>query len=32
MIIWKEEYTMGIQHIDEQHKKLFEIAGRIYVS
>lgn len=30
MIAWKDEYTMGIPHIDEQHKKLFEIAGRIY--
>lgn len=30
MIAWKEEYTVGISLIDEQHKKLFEIAGRIY--
>lgn len=30
MIAWKEEYTLGIPHIDEQHKKLFEIAGSIY--
>jgi hemerythrin len=30
MITWKDEYTMGVEHIDEQHQKLFEIAGRIY--
>lgn len=30
MIKWKEEYTMGVEHIDEQHRKLFEIAGRAY--
>lgn len=30
MIKWKEEYTIGVEHIDEQHRKLFEIAGRAY--
>lgn len=30
MIKWKDEYTMGIQSIDDQHKELFEIANRIY--
>lgn len=30
MIKWKEEYTIGVEHIDEQHKKLFEIAGKAY--
>lgn len=30
MINWKEEYAVGVKDIDEQHKKLFEIAGRIY--
>ncbi len=27
MIEWKEEYAIGISIIDEQHKKLFEIAS-----
>lgn len=30
MIIWKEEYSLGIEKIDEQHKMLFDIAGRAY--
>ncbi|EHJ00735.1 hemerythrin-like metal-binding protein [Clostridium sp. DL-VIII] len=30
MIKWKEEYALGINHIDEQHEKLFEIAERAY--
>lgn len=30
MKYWKEEYRIGVAEIDEQHKKLFEIAGRIY--
>lgn len=30
MIEWKDEYALGIESIDEQHKKLFEIADRIY--
>lgn len=30
MIKWKEEYALGIDHIDEQHEKLFEIAERAY--
>lgn len=30
MITWKEEYLIGVAEIDEQHQKLFEIAGRIY--
>lgn len=30
MIKWKEEYMLGVEHIDEQHKKLFDIAGRAY--
>ena len=30
MIEWKEEYRLGIDSIDEQHQKLFEIAGRAY--
>ena len=30
MIAWKEEYRIGVEAIDEQHKKLFEIANRAY--
>ncbi|SHG82597.1 hemerythrin [Thermosyntropha lipolytica DSM 11003] len=30
MINWKEDYTIGVEHIDEQHRRLFEIAGRAY--
>lgn len=30
MIKWKETYNIGINNIDEQHKKLFEIANRAY--
>ena len=30
MIQWKDEYAIGIEAIDDQHKQLFEIAGRIY--
>lgn len=30
MIKWKEEYSLGIELIDEQHEKLFEIANRAY--
>lgn len=30
MFEWKEEYSVGIQSIDEQHKKLFEIGNRAY--
>lgn len=30
MIEWKEEYAIGIKEIDEQHEKLFEIAGRMF--
>ena len=30
MIQWKESYRLGIEEIDEQHKKLFEIANRAY--
>lgn len=26
MMEWKNEYKVGIQKIDEQHKKLFDIA------
>ncbi|MFL0250741.1 bacteriohemerythrin [Clostridium neuense] len=30
MIEWNEEYVIGIEKIDEQHKKLFEIANEAY--
>jgi hemerythrin len=30
MFEWKNEYETGIEHIDEQHKKLFEIGNRLY--
>lgn len=30
MIQWKDDYRIGIQQIDEQHEKLFEIANRAY--
>ena len=30
MIQWKESYRLVIEEIDEQHKKLFEIANRAY--
>lgn len=30
MIKWKDEYSIGVEFIDEQHKKLFEIANRAY--
>lgn len=30
MIQWKDDYKIGIQQIDEQHEKLFEIANRAY--
>jgi hemerythrin len=31
MFQWKADYVLGVQLIDEQHKKLFEIAGRAYM-
>lgn len=30
MIKWKEEYSVGIELIDNQHKRLFEIADKAY--
>ncbi|MBP2644657.1 MAG: hypothetical protein H6Q75_97, partial [Firmicutes bacterium] len=30
MILWKEEFRIGIPVIDEQHQKLLEIANRAY--
>jgi hemerythrin len=30
MFKWKQDYVLGIEVIDEQHKKLFEIGERAY--
>lgn len=30
MFEWKNEYSVGVKEIDEQHRKLFEIGGRAY--
>lgn len=30
MLKWKDDYLIGIEAIDNQHKKLFEIAERAY--
>lgn len=30
MINWKEEYRIGVKLIDEQHKKLFELANKAF--
>lgn len=30
MIKWKDNYSIGVSRIDEQHQKLFEIANRAY--
>jgi len=30
MIKWKDEYSIGVECVDEQHKELFEIANRSY--
>ncbi|NPV91338.1 MAG: hemerythrin family protein [Firmicutes bacterium] len=30
MIKWKEEYKVGVEEIDKQHQKLFEIANRAF--
>lgn len=27
---WKDRYNLGIEEIDKQHKKLFEIGARVY--
>lgn len=28
-MMWKESYRLGVEHIDAQHKKLFETAGEL---
>lgn len=30
MIKWREDYSIGVESIDQQHKHLIEIAGRVY--
>ncbi len=30
MVKWQDEYCLGVESIDEQHKELFNIANRIY--
>lgn len=29
MVTWKDEYSIGVAELDEQHKKLFEIVNSI---
>ena len=31
MVVWKEDYGIGIAAIDAQHQKLFEITNEIYM-
>ena len=31
MFNWKEDYVLGVELIDNQHRKLFEIANKAYV-
>jgi hemerythrin len=30
MLVWKDEYSVGVELIDNQHKHLFEIGNKIY--
>ncbi|NLI91911.1 MAG: hemerythrin family protein [Peptococcaceae bacterium] len=30
MLIWKDDYAIGVELIDEQHKHLFQIGNSIY--
>lgn len=30
MLVWKDNYSVGVDIIDEQHKHLFEIGNRAY--
>ncbi|HEX2927020.1 MAG TPA: bacteriohemerythrin [Ruminiclostridium sp.] len=32
MIEWRDEFLLGIEKIDEQHKKLFQIASEIHTT
>ena len=31
-ILWKASYSVGVEHIDNQHKKLLEILNNLYES
>ncbi|KMT23379.1 bacteriohemerythrin [Clostridium cylindrosporum] len=30
MLKWKDDYLIGVEEIDKQHEKIFEIGGRAY--
>lgn len=30
MLEWKEEYSIGVETIDQQHRQLFKIGNKIY--
>ena len=30
MLVWKDDYAVGVELIDEQHKQLFVIGNKIY--
>lgn len=30
MIQWKQDYSIGIPHIDQQHQRLFDLANQAY--
>lgn len=30
MLVWKEEFAIGVELIDKQHQRLFEIGNKIY--
>ncbi|HHX63111.1 MAG TPA: hemerythrin family protein [Epulopiscium sp.] len=30
MLVWKDKYKIGLELVDTQHEKLFELAGEIY--
>ncbi len=30
LLIWKEEYGVGVKEIDDQHKKIFGLINRLY--
>lgn len=30
MLVWKDEYAVGVDIVDSQHKHMFEIGNRIY--
>ena len=30
VIVWSDSYSIGIDEIDNQHKKFFEVAGKFH--